>query len=44
MIQNDSGQKNKKLSDKFNIEIHYILNAIIKYLVNIKEKAIFLIR
>ena len=41
MIQDDARQKKKKLSDEFNIEIHYILYAIIKYLVNIKEKAPF---
>ena len=31
----------KKLSDDFNIEINYILYAILKYLVNIKENAPF---
>ena len=34
-------QAKKKLSDDFNIEINYILYAILKYLVNIKEKAPF---
>ena len=34
-------QSKKKLSDDFNIEINYILYAILKYLVNIKEKAPF---
>ena len=41
MQQDDARQKKKKLSDEFNIEINYILYAIIKYLVNIKEKAPF---
>ena len=34
-------QKKKLISDFFNIEMNYILYAIIKYLVNIKEKAPF---
>ena len=38
--QNLKSEK-KKLNDDFNIEINYILYAIIKYLVNIKEKAPF---
>jgi len=41
---NDRAEKSQKLklSNDFNIEINYILYAIIKYLVNIKEKTPFL--
>ena len=38
--QNERAAK-KRLNDDFNIEINYILYAILKYLVNIKEKAPF---
>ena len=40
-MMQDKKRKSQFNNNKFNIEIHYILYAIIKYLVNIKEKAPF---
>ena len=40
-LPQEQRQKKKNISDYFNIEINYILYAIIKYLVNLKEKAPF---